>query len=1731
MLDVDFLGYLEISAPVGFEWLSALVTRQPQAPYNETRSFQDLPEVNPSSQGASLQFMVHQYGANVRYGFQAPIYVPDVGPVTSISAFYISLQVANPLGPAVPEGISAVVFADPVRAVVDAMARSSDKLPGADAELMLKLRIATMDKMPAGQMELVGPPGTEIPTRCYHLVETRVVNLFGSIFNATQLGVDEWDPNSPVTGCEGNGETALISLSPGLIASNTYAFRIDLVNPASQTSSNFWTMTLLEHWEQQEPSDHFAKPIPSFPLWAFPEISVSTFARNSAPSCYLGDCVGAGQGIALPIQLQLRTQNTVMTGGQLVILAPLENFNLSAVPYTWRMAERYCLIVDRGNPLDGTGTGDTRTVRVITRYQVNPFDLRPPKTFHPNATFILHFWIHPPFTFRPSEAWHLESFSPNGEELDIGTTMGWEVIRVMNTFEHSNTGGINKYTQTISPAVTQGLSLIPNFVIDFVLPANAWLADKLVREPKFAEKVVSLRADLEGTSPPFAHDLAEHDCIDTTVGPNGPNGTAFRNRRLVHMENVMTPRQHHFKEAVDQGNGCIIEFPLTGVSKVYRIVKTDERLTSMSSTPAQNIDPWAESGRPGGVSEASEVRDGADGQSCPRGSQARSTAGTAPFGGQRRPVRPLLGEPKTNTGVECEELAVGLQAISLHCVMLLGRAAHLSSEETHLCGPASAREAGWSKWWSSEIQDAAGGQIQTQPLVMCQEPVPVPKVIETAQGLQLAPAAEEFIRLEGHQWRTHWEQGSLRVVASLCTCFLVDGDGERLASPQSFSRASARRFPFYVDSVQTGARLELSVVPALKTRSGDPDLLDAEQLAELLGREQTAPTGEELESNISEMGQDLEKQVHRQLGMVIGCEDEFLRITATSTEAETPNRMVAFVLIHPAVLQAGKEDPKEFIDPQMPLQWFRRLESELARMAKNQVLRVSLFLLKNDHPPVVTPTPTPATARRASSIPGDLGLALDQLRERLHSKEGGPDERRRSIEVQRRRSHQARRATVAELASGGLRLEELRRHSEALPRESEPQSWGPTEVENDSRMGLSPVQRAVLGFRPTTEQMAKRLCDLVLRGAVKAVENLLLRWHGSPLSILSRSPCGQSALDLSVKSCNYHMTFALLKHLPPELPENLVELLNGHNPVTGHSLLYAAVRFSNRHTQQVVRELVLRRADLNAPGSSPSPQSECALACCVRRADVALVEQLLAQQAAVDAWGDDGQTVLQIAVARGSEDILSSLLYGPVPCDPNLRDRYGRTALMMALQKDRRPPYSLVYQLLIASAEVETSDLEGKLGVSKRQPLSYAVGLGDSEPLRALLNRQADPNAVARPRADPKGRLLHAAAEARDEVLIRCLIEARADVTLEGKHGRSLLHLAVGLELSEDTLALILAHRGDPNASCGLRAGGETALRLAVQAPSGKGAELLLHARVFHKATVDPDDHPSHAPRFHLAPSTLETATGPTTVLPHRGSEGLRPSLSLQPAAHPEASRGWSSARRRPKDAEDGASQACKVYLQGIPRLCQDRPAEHERGGPDSRSSLDQVSEDVEIPPMRRNKSKRIAFVSFVKASEAKAALEEDENDFEGSTLKVQLSRANAATEDAPASASSGTGAGTAAGSTASDAPEASIGTKVFVTGFGKDCTENDLTAHFSKCGKLESVSMPVSKQFSWLRHFGVFKEEIRCTGLEPYTSSAADEKQQKKASAKKKAKAKEQTKHQQLDRSIQEIKMPKKKD
>eukprot|EP00931_Biecheleriopsis_adriatica_P055485 TRINITY_DN32821_c0_g1_i1.p1 TRINITY_DN32821_c0_g1~~TRINITY_DN32821_c0_g1_i1.p1 ORF type:complete len:3996 (-),score=741.57 TRINITY_DN32821_c0_g1_i1:75-12062(-) len=689
MLELDFFGFMEVSAPVGFEWLAALLYKKPGFPWNTTHQFETLPSnVSSNSQGAMLRFQQAVYLGGVRYGFEAPIYVPNFGPVTSNPTFFFSLAVANPIGPSVPEGQSAVVFASPVRAIVDASARATNRLPGQSADLLLKLRIATavenpshlkidmppgfapetstkchmrpwpgelsfspsdpvgfahcsfdrtldvtehrnkkydqyhviltpsieqplqpgllqfrikvinppyqlsdfyvnaeatrglgecgdacwvfttrtqdgvlidgsqdvasvpppatmavaevmdewpeascstcskrsdrpgsksrlvfkfsvgasghfsrQDLMPAGKLELIGPSGIVIPTRCYSTVETRVTNLFGTLFNATKKGVDVWPVASPVTDCEGHGETAIISISPGLIAGDVYAFAIDLRNPFVQPLENNWTIMF---------QDHFSVPFPSFKIWAFSDLDIWAFAENSGPSCYRvadrDECTGAGKNVPVPMMLTFRTQNSIKTDAELHITAPLDfafnatpgaeliegdkqtrcilreytKGNLSSVPYTWRLQERDCVIADRGSPIDGSGTGDMRTVRIIPRYIKNEFDLRPPKEITPKYLFTLDLWVHPPSTFRPREDWHLQSYDKFGNELDINTVLGWEVKRVMTSFEHSNTGGVNKFTRTAPPQVTAGLSYIPNFVIDFVLPGNAWLQDTLV---------------------------------------------------------------------------------------------------------------------------------------------------------------------------------------------------------------------------------------------------------------------------------------------------------------------------------------------------------------------------------------------------------------------------------------------------------------------------------------------------------------------------------------------------------------------------------------------------------------------------------------------------------------------------------------------------------------------------------------------------------------------------------------------------------------------------------------------------------------------------------------------------------------------------------------------------------------------------------------------------------------------------------------------------------------------------------------------------------------------------------------------------------------------------------------------------------------------------------------------------------------------------------------------------
>ena len=332
--------------------------------------------------------------------------------------------------------------------------------------------------------------------------------------------------------------------------------------------------------------------------------------------------------------------------------------------------------------------------------------------------------------------------------------------------------------------------------------------------------------------------------------------------------------------------------------------------------------------------------------------------------------------------------------------------------------------------------------------------------------------------------------------------------------------------------------------------------------------------------------------------------------------------------------------------------------------------------------------------------------------------------------------------------------------------------------------------KQVLRFRPSLEQLSLRIRDLVAaeawEGQAAQLENLLRRWGGSDAAwpIASRASChfqGQSALDMSVKACNYQVTHVLLKYMPKELGDEVVSLLNGHNPLTGHSLLYAAVRYSNRHTALVVQELILRRADVHGPGSSPSSGSENVLVSCVRRADLSLIQRILDYRASMQVTGDDGKTLLQTAVCRGDASVLGYLLQAN--CDISTLDRCGRSALVTALRQDRSP-FVLIHMLIDARCDTSSVDVDGM------QPLAHAVGLQDLEIYKSLLLRRADPNAIAIPAIDKHSRMLHFAAKAQDEVMLRCLLEAEADPNLKGKHDRTVLHLAIGLQLSQEFLGL-----------------------------------------------------------------------------------------------------------------------------------------------------------------------------------------------------------------------------------------------------------------------------------------------------------------------------------------------------
>lgn len=356
--------------------------------------------------------------------------------------------------------------------------------------------------LPAGYLDLVGPEGFVFETLCHSGIETRRDVIFGKHEIAERdWNIDEWERDAIVTGCEGIGAMAIIRVAKGLQSHKTYAFRMPLHNPVELPEENYWTIAFQKR---------FSRPFASFLLWTFYDTSLVPLSPHAGPTCYGdGTCIGAGLGIAVPVNIRFRPYQLVTTGGELHVTMPqdfafspitpwptngqivktdqptrcivrrFDDANFSNTPFAWQKKDRECVIVSKGSPLDSSGTGDWRTMKITLLFKPSAVDPSPPSSFHPDHGYEISLFFDPPSGYRPPIKWNLETYSPNGDLLDVGFAPGYEVKPVLRQFEHSN-AGINMLKNVLAPIVTTGLAPLPDFIFDIRLPDNAWPGDKII---------------------------------------------------------------------------------------------------------------------------------------------------------------------------------------------------------------------------------------------------------------------------------------------------------------------------------------------------------------------------------------------------------------------------------------------------------------------------------------------------------------------------------------------------------------------------------------------------------------------------------------------------------------------------------------------------------------------------------------------------------------------------------------------------------------------------------------------------------------------------------------------------------------------------------------------------------------------------------------------------------------------------------------------------------------------------------------------------------------------------------------------------------------------------------------------------------------------------------------------------------------------------------------------------
>jgi hypothetical protein len=325
----------------------------------------------------------------------------------------------------------------------------------------------------AGQLQLQGPEGFIFEPHCLRFVETRRAEVFGSDREGETWGVDAWEQEAAIVDCHGSGDTVVLDVLAGLRADKNYAFQIQVLNPEIDPSWNFWTLTFL--------GQKASKPFRSFPLWTFHDLSLQPLSPNKGPSCYDEICFGAGAGVGIPVRILLRPVHDVTKGGMLEVTAPQTfRFKTEPSPLTGRKDATPCMIrtlQEDADALDWMEIDRDCLVEPDKPYKMRMV-VQSDYSLDPDHIHELFLYVLPPSDEELPQSWGLVSVAPNGEKLDIGSVIGYQVGKVLRQFEHTNVED-HPGRPTI---VIAGREEVTDFFLDMMFPENLNPSDTLVVE-------------------------------------------------------------------------------------------------------------------------------------------------------------------------------------------------------------------------------------------------------------------------------------------------------------------------------------------------------------------------------------------------------------------------------------------------------------------------------------------------------------------------------------------------------------------------------------------------------------------------------------------------------------------------------------------------------------------------------------------------------------------------------------------------------------------------------------------------------------------------------------------------------------------------------------------------------------------------------------------------------------------------------------------------------------------------------------------------------------------------------------------------------------------------------------------------------------------------------------------------------------------------------------------------